>query len=147
MTDDSFQKRIEISVTIYIIYILYNSKSKSTEKSKLSSVICTGIKFMPESLELSFLFTTFAHKDTYNMKEDKPYSRFEEKDDSCPIAAETAAALPEPEVRVIPDDVDYAHILNGTLQVTPDIEEEITAVDRGETVSMSEFKTMFSRWL
>jgi hypothetical protein len=46
---------------------------------------------MPESLELSFLFTTFAHKDTYNMKEDKPYSRFEEKDDSCPIAAETAA--------------------------------------------------------
>ena len=81
------------------------------------------------------------------MKEDKPYSRFVEKDDSCPIAAETAAALPEPEVRVIPDDVDYAHILNGTLQVTPDIEEEITAVDRGETVSMSEFKTMFSRWL
>jgi hypothetical protein len=66
---------------------------------------------MPESLELSFLFTTFAHKDTYNMKEDKPY------------------------------------ILNGTLQVTPDIEEEIAAVDRGETVSMSEFKTMFSRWL
>ena len=40
MTDDSFQKRIEISVTIYIIYILYNSKSKSIEKSKLSSVIC-----------------------------------------------------------------------------------------------------------
>ena len=40
MTDDSFQKRIEISVTIYIIYILYNSKAKSTEKSKLSSVIC-----------------------------------------------------------------------------------------------------------
>ena len=60
------------------------------------------------------------------MKEDKPYSRFEEKDDSCPIAAETAAALPEPEVRVIPDDVDYAHILNGTLQVTPDIEEKPT---------------------
>ena len=146
MTDDSFQKRIEISVTIYIIYILYNSKSKSTEKSKLSSVICH--LYGDQIYARKFcLFTTFAHKDTYNMKEDKPYSRFEEKDDSCPIAAETAAALPEPEVRVIPDDVDYAHILNGTLQVNPDIEEEITAVDRGETVSMSEFKTMFSRWL
>ena len=150
MTDDSFQKRIEISVTIYIIFILYIIVKQNPPKNQNchpSSVICTGIKFMPESWELSFLFTTFAHKDTYNMKENKPYSRFEEKDDSCPIAAETAAALPEPEVRVIPDDVDYAHILNGTLQVTPDIEEEITAVDRGETVSMSEFKTMFSRWL
>ena len=28
-----------------------------------------------------------------------------------------------------------------------DIEEEIAAVERGETVSMSEFKNMFSRWL
>ena len=94
MTDDSFQKRIEISVTIYIIFILYIIVKQNPPKNQNchpSSVICTGIKFMPESLELSFLFTTFAHKDTYNMKEDKPYSRFEEKDDSCPIAAETAA--------------------------------------------------------
>lgn len=36
---------------------------------------------------------------------------------------------------------------NNVLQVTPDIEDEITAVDRGETVSMDEFKTIFSRWL
>ena len=62
-------------------------------------------------------------------------------------AAETVVALGEPEVQVIPDDVDYAYIVNGTLQVTPDIEEEIAAVDRGETISMSEFKTMFARWL
>ena len=36
---------------------------------------------------------------------------------------------------------------DGVLQVTPDIEDEIEKVDRGETVSMSEFKTIFSQWL
>ena len=51
--------------------------------------------------------------------------------------------MAEPEVQTIPDDVDYAHIVNGILQVTPDIEEEIAEVERGETVSMGEFKTMF----
>lgn len=81
------------------------------------------------------------------MKESKPYPRFDEEDGSCLTASEAAVALAEPEVQVIPDDVDYAHIVNGTLQVTPDIEEEIAAVDRGETVSMGEFKTMFARWL
>lgn len=43
--------------------------------------------------------------------------------------------------------VEYAHIVDGVLQVTPDIEEEIVEVERGEIVSMSEFKTMFGRWL
>ena len=81
------------------------------------------------------------------MKESKPYPHFEEEDGSCQTAAETAVALAEHDVQVIPDDVDYAHIVNGTLQVTPDIEEEIAAADRGETISMSEFKTMFARWL
>lgn len=38
-------------------------------------------------------------------------------------------------------------IVDGILQVTPDIEEEIAAVDRGGTISMSEFKTMFARWI
>ena len=33
------------------------------------------------------------------------------------------------------------------LQVTPDMEEEIAEVERGEVVSMSEFKTIFARWL
>ena len=81
------------------------------------------------------------------MKESKPYPHMEEEDGSCLMANESAVALAESEVQVIPDDVDYAHIVNGILQVTPDIEEEIAAVDRGETVSMSEFKTMFARWL
>ena len=83
------------------------------------------------------------------MKESKPYPIFEEEDGSCLSAAEPAEAVAyaESELQMIPDDVDYAHIINGTLQVTPDIEEEIAAVERGETVSMSEFKNMFSRWL
>ena len=45
------------------------------------------------------------------------------------------------------DDIDYANIVEGILQVTPDIEEEIAAADRGETVQMDEFKTMFAKWL
>lgn len=43
------------------------------------------------------------------------------------------------EETVMPDDVNFAHIVNGILQVTPDIEDEIAEVDRGETVSMAEF--------
>lgn len=38
-------------------------------------------------------------------------------------------------------------IVDGILQATPDIEEEIAAADRGKTISMSEFKTMFARWI
>lgn len=38
-------------------------------------------------------------------------------------------------------------IVDGILQVTPDVEEEIAAADRGETISMSEFKAMFARWI
>lgn len=81
------------------------------------------------------------------MNEGKPYPLIEEEEGNCLKAQEPAVALTEPEVQVIPDDMDYAHIVNGILQVTPDIEEEIAASDRGETVSMSEFKTMFARWL
>jgi hypothetical protein len=43
--------------------------------------------------------------------------------------------------------MDYAHIVDGVLQVTPDIEEEIAEVDRGEVVSLGEFKNMFAKWL
>ena len=88
------------------------------------------------------------------MKESKPYPPFDEEDDgeyqssgSSLTAQEPAVALAEPDIQAIPDNVDYAHIINGILQVTPDIEEEIAEVERGETVSMSEFKTMFARWL
>ena len=100
------------------------------------------------SLEISFRFTTFAHKKTQNiMKEGKPYPRIEEEDGSCLTAGEAAVVLADTDVQTLPDDVDYAHIVNGILQVTPDIEDEIAAVERDETVSMSEFKTMFARWL
>ena len=81
------------------------------------------------------------------MKESKPYPIYEDEDGSCLTVQEPAVALAEPEVQTIPDDVDYAHIVNGILQVTPNIEEEIAAVNRGETISMNEFKTMFARWL
>lgn len=47
----------------------------------------------------------------------------------------------------MPDGLPYANIENGTLQVTQDIEAEIAEVDRGETVSMNEFNSMFAKWL
>lgn len=82
------------------------------------------------------------------MNESKPYPNIEEEDGSCMTAQELVAdAAIAYEETVIPDDVDFAHIVNGTLQVTPDIEDEIAEVERGETVSMSEFKTMFAKWL
>ena len=82
------------------------------------------------------------------MKESKPYPLIEEGDDGCLTAhepgADVAYAREEP---VIPDDVEYAHIVDGVLQVTPSLEEEIAEVERGEVVSMSEFKTTFAKWL
>ena len=74
-------------------------------------------------------------KTALTMKESKPYPIIEEEDNSCLTAQEPAA------------DVAYAHIEDGVLQVTPDVEEEIAEVERGEVVSMSEFKTLFARWL
>jgi hypothetical protein len=82
------------------------------------------------------------------MKESKPYPAMEEENGSCLTAQEPSAdAAYAYEEVAMPDDVDFAHIVNDVLQVTPDIEEEIAEVERGETVSMSEFKTMFSKWL
>ena len=48
---------------------------------------------------------------------------------------------------VLPEEMDYADVVEGILRVTPDIEEEIAAADRGETIQMDEFKTMFAKWL
>ena len=79
-------------------------------------------------------------------KDPKPYSSEEESSKSSTLS-ESAVALEEPEMFLLPDDVDYANIVEGILQVTPDIEEEIAAADRGETVSMDKFKTMFAQWL
>lgn len=79
------------------------------------------------------------------MKESKPYPIVEEEDSSCMTAQEPVADVAYSyEGTVIPDDVDYARIVNGVLQVTPDIEEEIAEVDGGDTVSMAEFKNMFA---
>lgn len=70
-----------------------------------------------------------------------------EESTSCLTASEPAVATAEVMDYVMPDDIGYASIMDGVLQVTPDIEEEIAEVDRGETVSMNEFKTMFAKWL
>lgn len=79
-------------------------------------------------------------------RDPQPYHSEEETNNNF-IASEPAAALAEQEIPVLPDDVDYASIVEGILQVTPDIEEEIAATDLGQTVQMDEFKTMFSKWL
>lgn len=71
----------------------------------------------------------------------------EEEDNSTLNAKDSVGAVTEMKETVIPDDLDYAHVVDGKLQVTPDIEEEIAEVERGETVSLDEFKSMFSRWL
>ena len=63
------------------------------------------------------------------------------------LASEPAAALAEQETFILPDDVNYADVVEGILQVTPDIEEEIAAAERGDTVQLDEFKTMFAKWL
>lgn len=80
------------------------------------------------------------------MKEHKPYPYTTEEEPAIPTAQEPVAAY-ACEAAVMPDDVAYARIVDGVLQVTPDIEEEIAAVERGETVSLGEFKTMFAQWL
>ena len=82
------------------------------------------------------------------MKENKPYPILNEEDGDCPSAHEPVidVALAYEEM-VVPGDVPYAHIEDGVLQVTPDIEEEVSEMEREGTVTMAEFKTMFSKWL
>ena len=79
------------------------------------------------------------------MKESETYSF--NADEGILNVSEPAAALQKAEEFLIPDDISYANVTGGILQITPDIEEEIAAAEQGETVSMSEFKTMFSKWL
>lgn len=81
------------------------------------------------------------------MKENRPYPQMDEEDNSTLNAKDAVYAITEMKETVIPDDLDYAHVVDGKLQLTPDIEEEIAEVERGETVSLDEFKSMFSRWL
>ena len=89
------------------------------------------------------------------MKESKPYPIVEKEDEGayqssgrCLTAQEAAADVAYAYEEVaLPDDMAYASIVDGVLQVTPDVEEEIAEVERGETVSMTDFKTMFAKWL
>ena len=78
--------------------------------------------------------------------EKKRHPEFEEEQSVGMVCEPIAAAMETAEIPM-PDDLDYAHVVNSVLQITPDIEEEIAEVERGETVSMSEFKSMFSKWL
>ena len=80
------------------------------------------------------------------MKDAKQYPTYEEEHDDLLTAQEPVAAYVA-EAPAMPDGVAYANIQDGVLQVTPDIEEEIAAVERGETDSMAEFKSMFAQWL
>lgn len=79
-------------------------------------------------------------------KDPKTYPTEEETGNNS-ITSESAVALEEQETVVFSEEMDYASIVEGILQVTPDIEEELAAADRGETVSMDEFKKMFAQWL
>ena len=80
------------------------------------------------------------------MKKNSSRSSFGENT-GCLTVNEPAVATAEVMELVMPDDIGYASIIDGVLQVTPDIEEEIAEAERGETVSMNEFKTMFAKWL
>ena len=61
--------------------------------------------------------------------------------------SEPALALSETSEIPLPVETDYAHVVNGILQVTPDIAEEITEAERGQVVSLEEIKGLFSQWL
>ena len=80
------------------------------------------------------------------MKKNSSRSSFGENT-GCLTVNEPAVATAEVMELVMTDDIGYASIIDGVLQVTPDIEEEIAEAERGETVSMNEFKTMFAKWL
>ena len=75
------------------------------------------------------------------MEKNKRYPDFEE-DESVGLACESALATAEVKEVVMPNDIPFAHIMDGVLQITPDIEEEIAEAERGNVVTMGEFKTM-----
>ena len=78
--------------------------------------------------------------------EEKRYPTIE-KESNTNMACEPLL-VPADDVDIaMPNDMPYANIVDGKLQITPDIEEEIAEVERGENVSMSEFNMMFAKWL
>lgn len=78
--------------------------------------------------------------------EEKRYPQIEEEQ-GMDICCEPAEALAESVEIAMPEDLAYAHIIDNVLQITPDIEEEIEEVNSGDVVNMSQFNTMFAKWL
>lgn len=80
------------------------------------------------------------------MSKIKPYLNATE-DTVGATANDPAVAYAKALDSAMPNGIPHANIENGILQVTPDIENEISETESGETVSMYEFKSMFSKWL
>lgn len=78
--------------------------------------------------------------------EEKRYPNIEEESNTN-MACEPLLAPTDDVDIAMPNGMPLATIVDGRLQITPDIEEEIAEVERGETVSMSEFNMMFAKWL
>ncbi len=70
-----------------------------------------------------------------------------ENQEGVDMACESLLALKEVEDITIPDDIPYAHIENGVMQITPDIEEQLSEIEKEGVVSMNEFKNQFAKWL
>ena len=70
-----------------------------------------------------------------------------ENQEGIDMACESVLALKEVEDITIPNDIPYAHIENGVLQITPDMEEQLSEIEKEGMVSMNEFKNQFAKWL
>ena len=77
---------------------------------------------------------------------EKKETRYDIEDGGVLNAQEPVAAY-ACEAQAIPDDVPYAQIQDGVLQVTPDLEEDIAAAEHEGPISLDEFKTQFARWI
>ena len=49
--------------------------------------------------------------------------------------------------RAMPDNICYDSVVDGVLQVSPEIEQEISEVEHGDVISLNEFKTIFAKWI
>ena len=81
-----------------------------------------------------------------NAMEEKRYPQIEEESNTNMTCEPLQVPADDVDI-AMPNDMPYANIVDGKLQITPDIEEEIAEVERGETISMSEFNMMFAKWL
>ena len=73
----------------------------------------------------------------------------EESEDQRGMVCEPMAsyAIPQPVDTVMPDDISYASVVDGVLQMTPDLEREIAESESGGFVSMQDFRQRFARWI